>query len=458
MVDGADSTAARRLRSAAPALDGPLASSGAAPEPGASKPAAQQPGAAKPVDSKPAVPTQRTPGPAASDAPGDPKAADDKPTDARQVGVDADETGAKRADDTPVEVKTTGAEKTDAEKTDAASDDAAATTSDTSASDGPTRVGSPRRTRVPFAHALRRVPPARQVPAATARAVGRWARGGSGRLVLPALFILALVAAAGLAGGVLIPATAHTPPSRAGGASGSQTDPGAPAPGQPSGPAPTAGAGLPTSGLPGTALPGTGLPGGVLPPSARPADVLTGWAAQTSARTGVAPLAMQAYGYAELVLAQTTPACKLSWTTLAAIGFIESGHGTANRNTVDAKGASTPGIIGLPLDGTENRMRIMDTDRGVLDGDVTYDRAVGPMQFIPTTWQESGVDADNDGVKNPQDIDDAALAAGNYLCKGNRNLSVAEDWWNAILSYNDVRVYAQDVFNKANEYGANSRA
>ncbi|MFI6760413.1 lytic murein transglycosylase [Micromonospora sp. NPDC050417] len=455
MVDGADSTAARQLRPAAPTLDGPLASSGAAPEPGTSTPA---------------VPTQRTPGPG---TPGAPKGADDKPVDTKQADAEAeaDKTNAKQADDRPVDVKTTDAEKpadapksdaaqndlpkadateSDAEKAGTASDDAAGTTSDASVSGEPTRVASGRRTRVPFAHALRRVPPARHMPAATARAVGRWAKGGSGRLVLPALFILTLVAAAGLAGGVLIPATAHTPPSRDS-AHGSQTDPGAPVAGQPSGPAPTAGAGLP-----GTGLPGTGLPG--VPPTARPADVLAGWAAQTSARTGVTPIAMQAYGYAELVLAQTTPSCKLSWTTLAAIGFIESGHGTANSNKVDAKGASTPGVIGLPLDGTENRMRIMDTDRGVLDGDAIYDRAVGPMQFIPTTWQESGVDADNDGVKNPQDIDDAALAAGNYLCKGNRNLSVAEDWWNAILSYNDVRIYAQDVFNKANEYGANSRA
>jgi membrane-bound lytic murein transglycosylase B len=266
------------------------------------------------------------------------------------------------------------------------------------------------------------------------------------------MLILVLIAAAGLAGGVLIPATSHVPPSRAGGAGGPNPDLSAPPTGLDGAVTPTDGAGLPISPLPSNGLPGA------LPATARPADVLSSWAQQASTRTGVAPQAMEAYGYAELVLAQTKPACKLTWTTLAAIGYVESRHGTANGAQLDAKGASTPRIIGDPLDGQGNRMRIMDTDRGVLDGDVTYDRAVGPMQFIPTTWQESGVDADNDGVKNPQDLDDAALAAGNYLCKGTRNLSVIEDWWNAILSYNDVRVYAQDVFNKANEYGASSRA
>jgi membrane-bound lytic murein transglycosylase B len=79
------------------------------------------------------------------------------------------------------------------------------------------------------------------------------------------------------------------------------------------------------------------------------------------------------------------------------------------------------------------------------------------MQFIPTTWQEIGADADNDGVKDPHDLDDAALAAGNYLCKGSRNLTIPADWWNAILSYNDVRQYAQDVFDTANRYGQASR-
>ena len=45
------------------------------------------------------------------------------------------------------------------------------------------------------------------------------------------------------------------------------------------------------------------------------------------------------------------------------------------------------------------------------------------MQFIPSTWAVVGVDADGDGERNPQDIDDAALAAAVYLCSGNEDLS-----------------------------------
>jgi membrane-bound lytic murein transglycosylase B len=254
--------------------------------------------------------------------------------------------------------------------------------------------------------------------------------------------LLTLVAATGTAGALLIPAVANTPGRVAVDASASASSdfaqPAPTGPGYPAGP---------------TATPTRG-PGGVA--GGRPADVLAGWAQQTGSRVGVPPVAMQAYGYAELALAQTTPACRLTWTTLAAIGFVESKHGQYGGATLTPSGLALPEIIGPPLDGQGNRQRIPDTDRGQLDRDPTFDRAVGPMQFIPSTWQESGADADNDGVKNPHNIYDAALAAGNYLCKGGRNLSAAQDWWNAILSYNDVRPYAQLVFDTANQYGAAS--
>ena len=45
------------------------------------------------------------------------------------------------------------------------------------------------------------------------------------------------------------------------------------------------------------------------------------------------------------------------------------------------------------------------------------------MQFIPSTWPVVRVDADGDGKRNPQDIDDAALATAVYLCSGKDDLS-----------------------------------
>lgn len=301
----------------------------------------------------------------------------------------------------------------------------------------PTRPASARRRRVPFAHALR-VSPTRLAIGA-ARSIHRWSRRPSGQLTLPGGFLLLLVAATVAAGALLLPAVVRPGQDDAGAIAGA---------------AHSAPDGLSSAG----ALPPSDATLTAPPPNlGRPADTLTSWAAQTGAKVGIAPVALQAYGYAELVLAQTNPSCGLRWTTLAAIGHVESAHGQANNARLGTDGRAAPEIIGLPLDGQGGRMLIRDTDRGALDQDTTYDRAIGPMQFIPTTWEEIGADADNDGRKDPHDIDDAAMAAANYLCKGGRNLTTGTDWWNAILSYNNVRQYAQDVFDKANQYGQASR-
>nr|WP_091569425.1 lytic transglycosylase domain-containing protein [Micromonospora sediminicola] len=326
-----------------------------------------------------------------------------------------------------------------------------------SAGAGQPGVGG-RRRRMPFAHAGPVRP--RQLAVGAARATRDWSRRPSGRTTLPAMFLLALVGAATAAGAVLVPAAVRKPEPVAVEATSAapvfgvpQTAPAPGLTGAPVLPGPT--------GPPGGLGPsGTPLPGGVTTapalPTGRPADALAGWAQRVSGTTDVPAVALQAYGYAELVLAQTHRSCQLSWTTLAAIGYVESRHGTTGGVTLLPSGLTSKEIRGDALDGQGGRSRILDTDQGQLDGDRVYDRAIGPMQFIPGTWQEIGADADNDGVKNPHDIDDAALAAGEYLCKGGRNMTIPGDWWGAILSYNDVRRYAQDVFTKADEYGRRS--
>ncbi len=53
----------------------------------------------------------------------------------------------------------------------------------------------------------------------------------------------------------------------------------------------------------------------------------------------------------------------------------------------------------------------------------TWQRATGPLQFIPSTWERWGSDGDGDGVADPQDIDDAAYAAARYLCASGADLA-----------------------------------
>ena len=68
-----------------------------------------------------------------------------------------------------------------------------------------------------------------------------------------------------------------------------------------------------------------------------------------------------------------------------------------------------PPIVGIPLDGRPGVAEIKDTDGGKWDGDTTYDRAVGPMQFSPAAGATFGVDGDGDGKIDPFDIDDATV-------------------------------------------------
>lgn len=176
------------------------------------------------------------------------------------------------------------------------------------------------------------------------------------------------------------------------------------------------------------------------------------WAAKLSKVIDIPARALQAYGNAQNIVAHEQPSCRLSWTTLAGLAHIESNHGRFGGRTLQPNGRSSSPIIGIPLDGGPAVQAIRDTDGGVLDGDTVWDRAVGPFQFIPGTWARWKADGNGDRIADPQNIDDAAVAAGRYLCAGGRNLADGAGWWSAILSYNNSNTYVQDVFNGADSY------
>ena len=197
-------------------------------------------------------------------------------------------------------------------------------------------------------------------------------------------------------------------------------------------------------------------PGAVAPPQPQAGavgeDPLRTWATRVAGAIDIPARALMAYGNAELVVRTEQPACHLSWATIAGIGRIESNHGRYGGATLNDDGRPSKPIIGVPLDGSEGVKAISDTDQGRFDGDRTHDRAVGPMQFIPSTWRRWSADANLDGTGDPQQIDDAALAAGRYLCANGRDLAAPADWWAAVFSYNNSVPYGQKVFGLADGY------
>ncbi|GCD33419.1 lytic transglycosylase [Streptomyces chrestomyceticus JCM 4735] len=157
---------------------------------------------------------------------------------------------------------------------------------------------------------------------------------------------------------------------------------------------------------------------------------------------GIPATALAAYRKAEGVLRGSQPSCGLPWELVAGIGRVESVHASGYGLRVD--GSTVRPIRGPRLDGVEFAL-IRDTDGGRWDGDAVFDRAVGPMQFIPSTWGSWGADGNGDGVRDPNNMFDAALGTARYLCAGERDLRRSADLDRAILSYNNSRAYVNAV-------------
>lgn len=179
----------------------------------------------------------------------------------------------------------------------------------------------------------------------------------------------------------------------------------------------------------------------------------TDWVASTGEEHQIPQRALEAYAGAAIRMDELHPECNLGWNTLAGIGSIETAHSSIHDSGLDAQGVAEPEIIGPELDGSGDFGEVEDTDEGEYDGDEIYDRAVGPMQFLPETWQSYAVDGNKDGETDPQQIDDAALTSAVYLCTGTDDIREDDDWVSAVTRYNQSMIYAQDVARVAESYG-----
>lgn len=214
---------------------------------------------------------------------------------------------------------------------------------------------------------------------------------------------------------------------------------------------------------------GTPIPKGVPPPpgdpvpavdtetaKGRPADQLHDWAAERAPALDIPITALEAYAYAARVAEVENPNCHIGWTTLAAIGQIESHHGRYNHSRVEPNGDVRPKIRGVRLDGSGGTLHILESTQPDMADDDGVVRAMGPMQFIPETWRLYGVDGNNDGIVSPDNIDDAALSAAGYLCWRGKDLATPQGWMTALMAYNESLIYARAVRDWATAYAAGS--
>jgi membrane-bound lytic murein transglycosylase B len=76
--------------------------------------------------------------------------------------------------------------------------------------------------------------------------------------------------------------------------------------------------------------------------------------------------------------------------------------------------------------------------------------AIGWMQFLPSTWESYGVDANGDGVSDPYNPEDAIFAAASYLSAA----GMPADTYGAIFAYNHADWYVAEVLANAACYGS----
>lgn len=175
--------------------------------------------------------------------------------------------------------------------------------------------------------------------------------------------------------------------------------------------------------------------------------------AEDSSITGIPRIALRAY-MAASEWAKTDLGCDAPWWTVAAVGRHESHHGSYLAVLME-DGSVLPHLFGIPLDGTRS-LAVRDTDNGAMDDDPVWDRAMGPMQVLPQTWSwyagRYELDADQNTVEDPHNINDATRLTAAMLCRNGGDLRTEAGLRRAYWAYNPSLTYNDTVLGTALEY------
>ncbi|MDG4859305.1 NlpC/P60 family protein [Streptomyces sp. T-3] len=170
----------------------------------------------------------------------------------------------------------------------------------------------------------------------------------------------------------------------------------------------------------------------------------------------IPPRMLAAYTKAVQLIGRHVPKCRgMSWPILAGIAKVESNHATGR--SISKDGDIRPKIYGVLLNGSGaggNTTSFPDTDGGKWDGTAQGERAVGPFQFLPSTWAGTGKDASGDKQADPHNAYDAALGAAIYLCGRGRDLTRTNQLRSAIFQYNRSDAYVDNVTGWISQYRA----
>lgn len=163
-------------------------------------------------------------------------------------------------------------------------------------------------------------------------------------------------------------------------------------------------------------------------------------------------VALDAYYKAAKRMQVEEPTCGIRWQLVAAVSRTEGNHGTFGGATLDAEGNVSKPIIGIALDGSNGTAVVADSDGGKYDTDASQDRAVGPMQFIPSTWAKFARDGNGDGEIDPQNIYDSAVAAAELLCYFDPGVTSDDGMLAALRHYNNDGEYGALVVRRTHGY------
>lgn len=139
----------------------------------------------------------------------------------------------------------------------------------------------------------------------------------------------------------------------------------------------------------------------------------------------------------------------LPWQVVAAVGWVESRHAGGRADPIT--GDVAPPILGPALDGSPGFRAIRDPSQP--DG---WARALGPMQFLSTTWERWATlapDRPTGAFPDVHNAWDAIYSASRYLCGGRDQL---DDVRAALRRYNHSGAYVDEVMTKAEAYGLGS--